>query len=253
LDSVATGGGSVWVTSEGGELVRINESTLKVDRRITVPDARLKGLAIIDGVAWVADCYGRIIRARSNSDQRSIPIPGHPRSVAASGNLLYVAVRADGQDRNCDRKPNGEVANDKPLSGDGRILVLNTDANGAFKTVATIADPTAVVVAKNMLWVADQDAGLVWRIDPSTGDRRSVDTESPEGLAVDETGVWALNRPSKSEHGVGTVTHIDPDAVTQIGEPIRVPGGPHEIAAGGGFVWVTQSDQATVRILQPQQ
>jgi streptogramin lyase len=247
LDSAAADDGSVWVTGErSGKVARIDDDrTSHVDRRITLEgDRQLKGVAVNGSLAWVADCYGTVIRIGPGKAEVPIPVPGHPRSVVVRGGSVYVGLRPDGADRNCDKESVHGSGAQK-----GSILVLDTTANPTAETLARVDDPTAVAVTRRWVWVADQDGDRVWRVDRKTKRRTSIEVERPDGLAADEDGVWALTRARGGEEG-GTVTHIDP-ATREVLESIPVDGDPWEIAIGAGRVWVSQREAGTVAVITP--
>ena len=82
---------------------------------------------------------------------------------------------------------------------------------------------------------------------------------SPEialDVAIGEGAVWVVNQPGgrccpPQRFGRGQVTRVDPGANAVVAT-IPVGGDPEAIAAGLGFVWVTDAGRQAVRRIDPQ-
>ena len=119
-------------------------------------------------------------------------------------------------------------------------------AAGARTDIDLGANPTAVAAGSGAVWVASEEAGIVFRVDPGT---RAVTASigvgrGPVGVAVGEGAVWVANRQD------ATVSRIDPatDTVTAIVPVGREPGA---IAAGAGGVWVASASEGAVTRIDP--
>src|SRR5262249_15427143 len=103
------------------------------------------------------------------------------------------------------------------------------------------AAPTAVAYGRGAVWVAEADADVVERVDPSSlAVRQTINVgHSPSGIAAGGSGVWVAN------HDDGTVAWINPASNTVVRE-IKVGHDPTAVAVGYGSVWVTNSGDGTV-------
>ncbi len=133
----------------------------------------------------------------------------------------------------------------RTLAGDGVALV--SPADGTIKaTVALRAAPTDMAAGFGSLWVTEELAGDVVRIDPSA--HRVLATiplgARPSRMVAGGGAVWVLDPVSH------TVSAIDPatDAVVQT---IAVAGGASDVAFDAGSLWVLDRRDATVSRLDP--
>ena len=257
LDSIAVGGGSVWVTGEtSGKVARIDERSGRVSARISIDGGgQFKGLAIEERTVWVTDCgTGSVIRIQLSRGfpQTRFPLAGQPRSVVVDdGGRVYVAVRHEYP--GCTPAPRGR--------GPSRIAVLDAGEQ-QFRTLVKVDDPNAVALTtdgalnKQWLWVADSPDELqhkVLRVDLETQEI-SGGVEVPRNLtsmAADGEGVWALSR--SLDETIGTVARVEArgETLETVGEAIDVDGDPQEIAFGAGHVWVTQASLESVTPISP--
>ena len=80
--------------------------------------------------------------------------------------------------------------------------------------------------------------GLVTRVDLETGELLSVPVgEVTQGLAVDENGVWVVDRNSGTLHLLDPVTLEDLD---------RLPVTGHSVYSASGAIWVLDPARDTV-------
>jgi YVTN family beta-propeller protein len=96
------------------------------------------------------------------------------------------------------------------------------------------------------VWVAEPDAGLVARVDPS---RRAVAASIPVGTkpgrVVAAAGqVWVLDRDDR------TLTRIDPRTNT-VAQTIALAGQPGDVLFSAGTLWVASRGDGTVRRIDP--
>ncbi len=96
------------------------------------------------------------------------------------------------------------------------------------------------------MWVASEEGGRVYRIEPRSGDIAATIGvgHRPVGVAVGAGAAWVANRQD------ATVSRIDPatDSVTDV---IAVGQDPSAIAFGDGAVWVADSGSGTVWRIDP--
>ena len=108
------------------------------------------------------------------------------------------------------------------------------------------ASPTAITAGAGSLWVADEAADALVRIEPDPGRvAESIGVgHGPASVAFGDGAVWVANRDD------GTVSRIDPstDAVTST---VEVGADPSAIAVGDGAVWVANAGDGTVSRLEP--
>jgi YVTN family beta-propeller protein len=125
---------------------------------------------------------------------------------------------------------------------DGTVSRVDPATHTVVQTIHEVgADPTAVTVSGQEVWVANGD-GTVSGI--STVTTTVVDPavrvgSQPAAIASGPGGVWVANS------GDDTVQRIDPDSGTT-GRPIPVGDGPDGIAVGAGTVWVANGADGTV-------
>ena len=259
-DAVAYAAGSLWVTNLDDQTVsRVDPHTLQ-----TLPAIRLSdpptGIAADRGGVWVVTSgpsatfvSASHIDPQFDTIDHTVRIPtvapGSPGAVAARGAALWVAPSS------------GELTRLEPLTGhvldhldpnagptgidlgaDGAVWVTDNDADNVTRVDATGAVtpigvghyPSGIAIGVGGVWVADSGDDAVVRIDPDT---RAVTTtipvgNLPAGVAVGGGSVWVANS------GDGTVTRIDPNTRKPIAT-IKVGGSPQAITVAGDRVWVT--------------
>jgi DNA-binding beta-propeller fold protein YncE len=108
-------------------------------------------------------------------------------------------------------------------------------------------EPRALTVADDSIWVANYRDQTVTRIDRATGPTAAIPVGGhPSGIAAYRGAIWVWTLE-------GLLARIDPRYDTS-GNPIRLAptGGtvkaPGKIAAGGGFLWITDPDVTVLRV-----
>jgi ABC-type transport system substrate-binding protein/class 3 adenylate cyclase len=119
------------------------------------------------------------------------------------------------------------------VGGDGRRVYRLDSTTG--RTMATgrlhQGSVTGAAVAGGYLWVAIEDDGAVWKIDPSGSSVDKVATGAgPSSVAAADGYVWVANADA------GTVTRIDPS--TNATRRYRVGHRPLAVAEAGGTLFV---------------
>ncbi len=229
---ITYGSGSLWVANLDDQTVsRIDPRSLQTVRVLPI-GGPATGIAASDHAVWVVqsdpgassvsvrrldpefDAVGRAVRIAT-------VFPGDSGAVAAQGNNVWVAPAS------------GLLTRLDPMTG--RAVGHRIDPR---------AGPAAIALGVNALWVTDNGANNVTRIDP-TGLQTSTPVGNlPTGIAVGAGGVWVANSLDD------TVTRIDPHAAAA---PYTIPVGssPAGVAVGAGSVWVANSGDGTVTRIDP--
>jgi len=137
----------------------------------------------------------------------------------------------------------------------GGWLLLRDSGNDGPRPVGAIEgapipvgkEPFDIVADDDgLLWTANIGDGTISKIDPATGAATRINVGgSPTQLAVTSDAVWVWNYSN-------SVTRVD-IASESVGDPIDTgPGVISAIAAGKGYVWVTNSEQNTVVRIDPE-
>jgi streptogramin lyase len=122
----------------------------------------------------------------------------------------------------------GQVARIDPVTNEVTGLAV---VNSAFREGGFAANEEGV-------WLADFEANLVYRLDPSSLEviARVPVNDNPLGLGISDGSVWV------AQHRGGSVTRIDAitnEVLATIVVTERGSGGPHAIGFGLGSVWVS--------------
>ena len=81
------------------------------------------------------------------------------------------------------------------------------------------ADPSAVTVGEDGIWVANRGDDTVTRIDAGSFNRETLAVgRLPSGVGVGGNAVWVANRVAN------TVTRLDPRTGERVGRSVAVPG-----------------------------
>jgi hypothetical protein len=139
------------------------------------------------------------------------------------------------------------------LAVDGKHLWIGTtdgllrriDPSGEITGERRVADSIQLVAASaDGVWVVDQFAGAVVRIDPESlrtvGDPVPF-TGSVDAIAVMGDHVWVL------DFGTGLLTRISIQQNRVVGQ-VSVPTRPTSLAAGLGAIWVSHADGTITKV-----
>jgi streptogramin lyase len=169
---LAIGAGSIWETFTGGIVLRIDPRTFRVEHRFDIQGSA-DSVAADDRNVWVADSLASSIRridAETGATFEPIALNGGVDGLATDAGRVWVLDRGA-----------GTVTPVDPVSGVGRPIRVGED-------------PTDIVAGLGAIWVTDGE-GMLWRVDPVTGERTSIDVGSPlASVAIDrqhET-LWIL-------------------------------------------------------------
>ena len=263
--AITFGFGSLWVANMDDQTVsRVDPATLQTTENRAVGGVPT-GIAASANAIWVVksdpgasavsvnrldpdfDAVGPAVRIGN-------VVPGGPGAVAAHGNAVWVAPSsglltpldpATGQIAHRGVDPNAgptAIAVDNGavwLTDNEANNVTRIDSTGLQTPIAVGNGPSGIAVGEGGVWVADSLDNAVVRIDPNT---RSVKTtiavgRSPAGIAVGAGSVWV------ADSGDGTVTRIDP-RTDRVAARIAVGGSPQAITIADGRAWVTVDAQA---------
>ena len=224
--AVTFGSGSLWVANVDDQTVsRVDPVTLRTVRTISFDEPPV-GIASTDTAVWVV---------ASNPSAPTVPVSridplfdtvehvtdvgnvalGAPPAVAAQGGDLWVA----------------------PLAGD--VTQLDPATGAVERHIDPNAGPVGLAIGAGAVWVTDNQADTVTRVDP-TGLVTPVPVgHGPGAIAVGDGGVWV------ADNGDNAVVRINPDT-SAVTATIPVGAAPTGIAVGGGSVWVANSGDGTV-------
>jgi YVTN family beta-propeller protein len=129
-----------------------------------------------------------------------------------------------------------------PVVIPGDAVGAISPSGGPIRAVVPLGtSPSGVTAGDGAIWVANQNAGTVARIDPVT--RSVVQTVEvgsvPTGIAIGGGAVWVSNNDG------GTLSRIEP-TVNQVVQTIPVGNAPTGVAVGYGSVWVANSGDGTL-------
>ncbi len=168
-----------------------------------------------------ADSIG-VIDPHGDRITAQLPLGARPVGIATANGVLWVSAS------------NGTLTRAEP------------DRLAGYTTIPLGGNPGAVAVGAGAVWVADQDTGMVSRIDLHT--RLPVDKirvgNGPSAATFCAGSVWVVNQTD------ATVVPIDPKT-DQPGRPIPVGSAPSGIACSGRSVWVADAQEGTVRKIDP--
>jgi len=212
---IATGHGSIWVTTAFGE-----DSLFHFDLRAGqwAPPIRLSsglaGVAFGLDAVWVADKADNLVyRVDPVTDTvvATIPVGEGPEAIAVGADAVWVAN-----------------------SVQGTVSRIDTTTDRVIATVALRGTPSAIASGMGAVWVVSEAASLLMRIDPATNTVvETVLGTAPSSVVVSDAGVWV------SEGVSGTVSRVDPQSLKRL-RSLSVGGAADGIAVAGPFVWVTR-------------
>ena len=263
--AITFGFGSLWVANMDDQTVsRVNAATLRTTRYIPVNGVPT-GIAASANAIWVVESNAGATAVSVNRLDPEFDsvgpavrignvVPGGPGAIAAHGNAVWVAPSsglltrldpATAQIAHHGVDPNAgptaiAINNDVVwLTDDEANNVTRIDPTGLQTPIAVGNGPSAIAVGAGGVWVADTQDNTVDRIDPNT---RSVTASipvgrSPAGIAVGAGSIWV------ADSGDGTVTRVDPRSDRVVAR-IAVGGSPQAITIADGRAWVTVDAQA---------
>jgi YVTN family beta-propeller protein len=264
--AITYGSGSLWVANQDDKTVsRVDPQTLRTLPPISVGDPPT-GLAASADRVWVATSdlnpssttvsVGRI----DPLFNYLVPVvrpanvfQGGPEAVAVEGNQVWAApsagllTRLDATTGRVVQRLDPNASPSAIAVGDGAVWVADNEADnvtrvdptGLLTPIAVGNGPSGIAVGERGVWVADSLDNALVRIDPNT--RAVTNTipvgQSPQGVAVGARSVWVANS------GDGTVSRVDP-LTDRVVATIPVGGSPQALTVASGRVWVTVDAQS---------
>jgi len=235
---VTLGDGSVWVINQDDQTVqRIDPETgdvLATKASLGTPT----GIAWGEEAVWITNGFGssegasQVVRVNPADDsvRSAFETPGAKAIVVAFGSIWLA-------DENGDR-----VLRYDPATGERRAQIELPD--GSLPSYLAVGTGAA-----EGIWVVNDLAGTVSRIDPATD--AVVDTftvDAPYAVAADDRGVWVSSNANDS------LVRFDPETGTTIQTLSLeagngIPNGPTTIALSEDWIWLASNlDPAIVRI-----
>jgi streptogramin lyase len=221
-------GGSVWMTTLGGQVHRLDASTGLRTGGSELPGNACGPLTIAAGYLWAPSCAtgpgenGRPafltqIDLDSGEDVRTISTPaGGGLQVAGLGDAVWIIADAEG----------GMVRSLDPATG----------TMGVERSAGTAV--THIVGDGGVLWLSAPDASAILRLDPGS-DAAPVPVPvegTPTVLLATSEGIWA------GVHGAKEVVRIDPER-TAVDVVVPLSDNAVQLDATGTALWVlTRSD-----------
>jgi serine/threonine-protein kinase len=226
-------------------------------------------LALLDGKVWVLQVAGgrlaRVDPATGGAEYFSSPVDlgggAFPAIATGRGSVWTThAVTTGGVDRldpetvqaiehvplpwaNALSIGNDRVwATTRPGTGRGELVRIDPRTNAVDGPPVRAGEAlVAVAAGADAVWVADEAANAVARVDPLSGEivARVPVGAAPARLAVAPGVVWVANL------GDSTLTRIDTQTNRAVGVPISLGKEIQDIAIASGRLWVASAD-ATV-------
>jgi streptogramin lyase len=226
--NLAFGFNSLWAV-RGATLVRVDAANnTHVSIRLEGATGLVKGLAVGEGNVWIPDVGSRTIYKVDPATNQvvqtiSAEMFGETGSIGVGEGSIWVVTGAE------------------------RVLTRFNALTGKVEArIALPGDSAGVAVDFGSAWVTGYFKGEVYRIDPATNTVvQTTRVDRVPRLVISAYGsMWVLNS------GSGTVQRIDPESGVVIATiAARTPdacGG--NIAAGGGYLWVSESGTPLIQI-----
>jgi YVTN family beta-propeller protein len=230
--AIAYGSGSLWVANQDDRTVsRVDPQTLHTLQAIPVGQLP-SGIAASADQIWVATAdltpsATAVSVSRIDPRFNSLtPVPigndvtGATEAVTAQGDQVWAAPGAGLLTR---------------LDGTSGRIVSQLDPN---------ASPTAIAIGDGAVWITDNSADNVTRVDPTGLLTPIAVGNGPSGIAVGEGGVWVADSLDNA------IVRIDP-GTRAVTATIPVGNSPAGVAVGAGSVWVADTGDGTVDRIDP--
>jgi serine/threonine-protein kinase len=251
--AVTVCGGSVWVTSLGGNVSEVDPKTLKAHtiRVAGIPSdvANVGDLAaVVSGpparVTMVDAGYGQI------SGTIRVPRGQASATAVAFGRDVWIA-NPSGHRLDLLAPPYTGVSGGIAVPGAPHLVAAGEGAiwavggrmlwkvnPGSQRIVAALRltfAPQALDAGNGGVWLVDRLGDAIVRVDPATGDvtKRISVGRSPVAVAVGPNSVWVANG------GDASVSRVDPKR-NAVARTLDVGSHPIDLVAGLGGVWVVR-------------
>jgi streptogramin lyase len=186
---------TAWIIDgDGGQVVRIETATGEIASIPFEEDAGLTGITVASDAVWVSndvfDGPPTVVRIDPATNERVEEIP------------------LEGEEVNCVRLPS-EGRQECPSVNDVATLDdalwvtrgtadelerIDSESGSIGDPIGVGAFPDAVVAGASFVWVVNDDANSVSRVDPDSGDVDTIGAgERPAGISVGDSAVWVAN------------------------------------------------------------
>jgi len=229
--AVRSGFGSVWALDSIGTLYRLNATTAKVVKRISLPASAAYNIWIGGGAVWVADDQGaRVIRIspQKNKVAARIAVGDGPASMAFDGGDAWVVNHRDTTVNRIDLATNRST----------RLTTLGGAGDSA---------PERMVFLRGSLWITGRGTDLL-KVDAAGGSLQKTIEIGGSGIDVVASGddLWVPTRSAEvDQSGFPTMDALkrvatSSGAVTTVAQPsgrLDV----HGLTVAGGAVWIADN------------
>jgi streptogramin lyase len=223
--------------------VELPEGRAPVARRPS--RGRLPVVAAVAGAVLLAVAAAIVVLELTGDKAGSVIVPPNSLARISPHGMRVVSYVGVGRDPAAVAVgPNAVwVAN----AGDGTVTRVDPGTGQVVRTIGIGAEVSDVAVGFGSVWVAGGNDGTVTRIDLALNQVERTITPAPASIvapsaiffvAVDDKHVWVTQG--------NALLRIDP-ATNQVDRRVTV-GSPLGLAAGGGYVWVTNGAERLLRI-----
>jgi DNA-binding beta-propeller fold protein YncE len=266
---IATGAGSVWVTSAAeGTLTRVDPASLRRSGAPLRLGRGVSGVAVGAGSVWVSSPRtGRVLRVDPHGGgvRDEIDVPGRPGAIVFAGGRVWVAddagsgvtaINPGGRVVKRDIPPHaaplrlaaGAGAVWASSASTGSVRRIDLDGLSAGPPIRVGRGPAGVTVGGGFVWVANSRSGTVSRVDPSiqalSGTPIPIEGR-PGGVDAGTEVVWVANVSDDS------LVRLGLESGEQVGDPIGVGAEPGAVDVGGKAVWVANNGDGTITRVEP--
>ena len=261
--AIAAGRRSLWVANLDDQTIsQVDPRSLQRLHDYSIP-FQPTALATAGGAVWVVGAgststalsvdriepqFATVVHVRNLDTVSPVVSSGNGGAIAAQGDQLWVApssgalLRISSPAGHALARLHPGVQPTAMTTGYGAVWIADNEADdvsridptGLVNSIPLGHDPSAVATGDGAVWVADTADDKVVKIDPGT---QSVETTIPVG--IDPTGVVvAYGSVWVADSGNGAVSRINP-ANDRVVATIPVGGSPQQLAVAAGRVWVT--------------
>jgi YVTN family beta-propeller protein len=228
---IVASGSSVFVGNRNSQTVsQLNISRREEDETFGA-GGQIGDLAVADGAVWVSDSFTGVLSGYAPGEA------GRTRFSIAEGDLALgagIAVARAGDDL--------WVANTTPPSI-GRVDLEGSElVAGVAERIRLPEPPSALAADEQYVW-AGSGTGVLLRIDPVSGERRTVRLGGGiRAVGLGAGAVWVATSAGKL---VRVERHLRVTAAIPVGED------PTDVTVGEGAVWVANARDGTVSRVDP--
>ena len=237
-------------------------STTKIAATVTVGSSPINETAD-NGTVYVSNLYDKtvsVIDESTDAVTATVAVGNYPRGLVAAAGDVYVANYNDNTVSVIDESKDVVVATidvgTKPRAitaggrnvyvsnqGDDTVSVIDESTGKVTATYTTTAVNTdSMIASAGYLYIAGLDTDNVDVLNESTGaDVGSIDIYNPLGLAAFD-GVIYVSSVNEQLYKVDQATG-------KVGSSVMVGGTPSAISIANGLIYVTNSDDASVSVI----